>query len=56
MDGQGGGRDTPGPGVRAPWVMDEIPFQDLDRDQIRDNRQLFHGLAAASFVEITANL
>jgi hypothetical protein len=51
MDGLGGDRTA-----RAPWVIEEIPFQDLDRDQVRDDRQLFHGLAAASFVEITADL
>ena len=40
----------------TPWVIDDIPFKDLDRDQIHDDRQLFLGLAAASFIEITADL
>lgn len=40
----------------APWVIDEIPFQQLDRDQVHDDPQMFHGLAAASFIEITADL
>jgi hypothetical protein len=42
--------------ARAHWVIDEIPFGDVDRDQVRDDRQLFYYLAAASFIEITADL
>ena len=51
MDGVSGGRSA-----RAPWAIEEIPFNDVDRDQIHDDRQLFYCLAAASFVEITADL
>ena len=40
----------------TPWSIDEIPFQDLDHDAVRDDRQLFYSLAAASFVEITSDL
>jgi hypothetical protein len=40
----------------APWVIDEIPFHDVDRDQVHDGRRLFCTLAAASFIEITADL
>lgn len=36
--------------------LDEIPFQDLDRDVVCDDRQLFYLVAAASFVEITSDL
>jgi hypothetical protein len=39
-----------------PWPIDELPFQDLDRDEVHDDRQLFYMLAAASFVEITSDL
>ena len=38
------------------WSIDEIPFQDLDHDAVRDDRPLFYSLAAASFVEITSDL
>ena len=51
MDGVSGDRPA-----RAPWMIEEIPFNDVDRDQIHDDRQLFYCLAAASFVEITADL
>jgi hypothetical protein len=40
----------------ASWSIDEIPFQDLDREEVRDDRQLFHMLASASFIEITSDL
>lgn len=40
----------------APWSLDEIPFQDIDRDAVGDDRQLFYMLAGASFVEITSDL
>jgi hypothetical protein len=51
MDGFPGGR----PGG-ASWSIDEIPFTDLDRDEVHGDRQLFYMLASASFVEITSNL
>jgi hypothetical protein len=37
-------------------MIEEIPFDDVDRDQVHDDRQLFYCLAAASFIEITADL
>lgn len=40
----------------AQWSLDEIPFQDIDRDAVGDDRQLFYMLAGASFVEITSDL
>ncbi len=40
----------------ASWSIDEIPFRDLDRKAVRNDRQLFHMLATASFVEITSDL
>jgi hypothetical protein len=52
MDGLCGDRRPAG----APWVIEEIPFQDVDRDLVRNDRHLFYSLAAASFVEITADL
>ena len=51
MDGPCGDRPA-----NAPWTISEIPFRDIDRDQVHDNRQLFYSVAAASFVEITADL
>jgi len=39
-----------------PWSIDEIRFQDLDHDEIHDDRQLLYMLAAASFIEITSDL
>ena len=51
MDGLCGDRKT-----RAPWAIDEIPFHDVDRDQVQDDRHLFYSLVAASFIEITADL
>src|ERR1700688_1814857 len=51
MDGLCGDRPA-----SAPWTISEIPFRDVDRDQVHDNRQLFYSVAAASFVEITADL
>jgi hypothetical protein len=40
----------------ASWSIAEIPFHDLDRNAVCDDRQLFYVLAAASFVEITSDL
>lgn len=40
----------------ATWSIEEIPFADLDRDEVHANCQLFYMLASASFVEITSNL
>jgi hypothetical protein len=36
MDGLCGDRSA-----SAPWVISEIPFQDVDCDQVHDDRQLF---------------
>ena len=51
MDGLSGSRSG-----GAPWPIDELPFQDVDRDEVHDDRQLFYMLTAASFVEITSDL
>lgn len=40
----------------APWLIDEIPFHNLDHAEVHDDRQLFYMLAGASFVEITSDL
>ena len=40
----------------ACWAIDEIPVGDIDRDQVRNDRQLLCLLAAASYLEITAHL
>ena len=42
--------------ARVAWLIDEIPFRDVDRDLVRDDQQLFYGVVAASFIEITADL
>jgi hypothetical protein len=51
MDGLSAGHPA-----RTPWLIDEIPYQDLDRDAVRDDVQLFYSLAGASFIEITSDL
>jgi hypothetical protein len=51
MDGLSGGHRP-----STPWSIKDIPFQELDYDVVHDDRQLFYSLAAASFVEITADL
>jgi hypothetical protein len=40
----------------AHWRVDDIPFQDIDHDKVRDDTQLFAMIAAASFIEITSDL
>jgi hypothetical protein len=40
----------------APWVIEDIRFQDLESDKVRDDRQLFYNLVVASFIEITSDL
>lgn len=42
--------------ARVAWLIDEIPFHDIDRDLVRDDQQLLYGVVAASFIEITADL
>jgi hypothetical protein len=51
MDGFSGGQKA-----STSWSIDDIPFQDLDHDAVRDDRQLFYSLAAGSFIEITSDL
>jgi rubrerythrin len=38
------------------WSIDDIPYDRIAADDMRDNRQLFDMLASASFVEITSDL
>lgn len=45
----------PGPG-RAPWRLDDIPYDRIEIGAVRDDRELLYLLAAASFVEITSDL
>ncbi len=40
----------------ADWTLDQIPFQDIDRSNTRGREDLFYVVAAASFVEIAADL
>ncbi len=40
----------------ASWSVEEIPYNAIDRDKVRDAEQLFYILASASFVEITSDL
>lgn len=42
--------------VGTHWQLDEINFRSIRQDMVRDNEKLFYLLAAASFVEITADL
>ena len=42
--------------VSMPWSIDDIPFHNIDRDEIPTDWQVFYMLASASFVEITSNL
>lgn len=44
-----------GPG-RAPWRLDDIPYDAIDVARIRNDRELLYLVAAASFVEITSDL
>jgi len=40
----------------APWSVDSIPYHALERDRVKDNVLLLYVVAAASFVEITADV
>ena len=40
----------------AAWTVDEIPYDAVDPAVMRDQTELFHIIAAASFVEITSDL
>ncbi len=43
--------------VAAPrWGLDNIPFDQIDVDQVRDREDLFYLVAGASFVEIASDL
>ncbi|NYT61130.1 ferritin-like domain-containing protein [Alcaligenaceae bacterium] len=38
------------------WTLDQVPFADVDSAQVRAQEDLFYLIAAASFVEIAADL
>ena len=38
------------------WSIDDIPYESIERDLVRDDRQLFYVVASASFIEITSDL
>jgi len=40
----------------ASWSIDDIPYETLDCDLVRDDRRLFDIVASASFIEITSDL
>jgi hypothetical protein len=40
----------------ASWSADDIPYDALARDRVRDDTHLFYTVASASFVEITSDL
>jgi len=40
----------------ASWSVDDIPYQALAYDRIRNDQRLFHIVASASFIEITSDL
>lgn len=40
----------------APWCVDQIPYDALDRSRVEWDRQLFYLLTSASFIEITSDL
>lgn len=40
----------------ASWSVDDIPYQALAYDRVRDDQRLFHIVASASFIEITSDL
>ncbi|HUH87253.1 MAG TPA: ferritin-like domain-containing protein [Pusillimonas sp.] len=43
--------------VTAPeWGLDQIPFEQIDVNQVRDREDLFYLVTAASFVEIASDL
>lgn len=43
-------------GTMLRWVIDELPFDQIQREWVVNNRDLFYFLAMASFVEITSDL
>jgi hypothetical protein len=40
----------------ASWSPDDIPYDALARDRVRDDMDLFYTVASASFIEITSDL
>ncbi len=38
------------------WLVDELPFERIERERVADDAYLFYFLASASFVEITSDL
>jgi rubrerythrin len=40
----------------AAWTVEDIPYDSVDPAMMRDQTELFHIIAAASFVEITSDL
>jgi hypothetical protein len=40
----------------ASWSVEDIPYDALERDLVRDNEQLFYVVTSASFIEITSDL
>jgi hypothetical protein len=40
----------------ASWTMEDIPYDRLTHDLVRDDERLFYMLASASFIEITSDL
>ena len=40
----------------ASWSADDIPYDALARDRVRDDMHLFYTVASASFIEITSDL
>ena len=47
---------SPGDEGGPSWSVDDIPYHALAYDRVRDDQRLFHILASASFIEITADL
>lgn len=42
--------------AKEKWSVEDIPYQDLARDHIKDDIQLLYMMASASFIEITSDL
>ena len=40
----------------ASWSVDEIRFDEIERDRIKEDTQLLYLLTSASFIEITSDL
>ena len=46
----------PGDRDGTSWSMQDIPYDALARDRVRDDQRLFYIVASASFIEITSDL